>query len=275
MSSDGASITLRGCDENAPALLMYRHIFELIDSISILINNSCVEPCNILLRSLFESFLNFNYLFEGDFKIKGMDFLVWHRHGEIESLKRFDPDDGAYNKYTELKARDIFAKDVPVTPVPDIKERIERLKRIFALPSYKDSSDEYERIRTESKKGKPPKNWYGMRSGPNNAWELANHLKYPGLYEVFYRSWSGLVHGTDILDDKLSIEEPGVVAFSQLRLPTEAPSITLMTMTFGLSAMNTLVDHYVPDRTKEKAEWYQKEIMEAYKGLSTIKIVVR
>jgi hypothetical protein len=46
-------------------------------------------------------------------------------------------------------------------------------------------------------------------------------------------------------------------------------------MTFGLSVMNTLVEHYVPNRAKEKAEWYQKEIAEAYKGLNTIKIVMR
>ena len=49
-------------DENAVSILMFRNILELIHSISILIKTSCADPCNILLRSLFESFLNLNYL---------------------------------------------------------------------------------------------------------------------------------------------------------------------------------------------------------------------
>lgn len=265
--------SIKGGDENAPAVLMYRHIFELIDSISVLIKNSCVEPCNILLRSLFESFLNFNYLLEKDFKLRGMDFLVHHRHGEIDSIKRFDPREEAYAKYEKAKARDIISKNIPATPVPDIEERIEGLKKFFELPSYKDSCAEYERIR--SPKGRPPQHWYSMRNGPRNVFELADHLGFPAQYEILFRSWSGLVHGTDILKDKLTIEGPGLVSFSQLRFPVKSPFITLMAITFGLSSIRALTQHYVPDKAKENAEWYEREIKGAYFNLNKIKIVVR
>ena len=251
---------------------MYRNIFELIDSISVLIKNSCAEPCNILLRSLFESFLNYNYLFEKDFKSRGMDFLVWYRHKEIDTLRRFDPRDELYSQYEKLKARDIIIKDIPSRAIPDIADRIDNLKKIFKLPSYKDSCEEYERIKAA--KGKPPKHWYSMRKGPNDLYQLAYRLGFPAQYEILYRSWSGLVHGTDILKDKFSIEGPGVVSFSQLRLPSDAPSVALLTITFGLSAIRTLTNHYMPERAKENAEWFLKEIRNSYLNLNEIKIVV-
>jgi len=259
-------------DENAVAFLMYRNIFELIDSISVLVRNSCTEPCKILLRSLLESFLIFNYLFEKDFKSRGMDFLVCSRHKETKKLKRFDPKDPLYAEYQKKKAKDIISKDIPQKPVPDIEERLESIKKVLELPSYIESSGEYEKYMSEHK-GKPPKNWYSMRNGPNDMYQLADYLNFPLQYEIFYRSWSELVHGADIIDDKLSIVEPGVAAFSQLRYPSAAPFVTLMAITFGLSAIRFMSNHYVPEKLKENADWYKREIEVAYLNLNKIKIL--
>lgn len=259
-------------DENAVAFLMYRNIFELIDSISVLVRNSCAEPCKILLRSLFESFLNFNYLFEKDFKLRGMDFLVCSRYKEIKKLKRFDPKDPLYAEYQEKKARDIISKDIPQKPVPDIEERLESIKKVLELPSYIESSGEYKKYMSEHK-GKPPKNWYSMRNGPYDIYHLANHLNFPLQYEIFYRSWSELVHGADIIDEKLSMVEPGVAAFTQLRYPSAAPFVTLMAIAFGLSTIKSMSYHYVPEKVKENADWFHREIEPLYSKLNYIKIV--
>lgn len=259
-------------DENAVAFLMYRNIFEIIDSISVLVRTSCPEPCKILLRSLFESFLNFNYLFEKDFNSRGMDFLVCYRHKEIISLRRFNPKDPLYAEYQEKKARDIISKDIPQKPVPDIEERLESINKIFELPSYKESSIEYERYMSNHK-GKQPKKWYSMRNGPNDFYKLADHLNFPLQYEILYRSWSESVHGTDIINGKLSMVEPGVAAFSQLRYPADAPFVTLMAITFGLSAIRTMSNHYLPEKLKENADWYKREIEVAYLNLNKIKII--
>ena len=259
-------------DENVPAFLMYRNIFELIDAISVLIKNSCAEPCRIILRSLFESFLNFIYLFEKDFKSRGMDFLVCYRHKEIESLKRFDPKNELYARFQEKKAKDRIARDTPQKDVPDIDKRLSNLRRIFDLPSYKESSDEYERYKA-SHKGKPPKHWYAMRGGPSDLYQLAEQLEFPAQYEILYRSWSELVHGTDIMKDKFSIEGPGLVSFVQLRLPNDAPFVALMACTFGLSTIRTFTKHYMPDKANENAEWYKAEIQDSYTNLSKIKII--
>ncbi len=258
--------SIKGGDENAPVFLMYRNIFELIDSISILIRNSCIEQCKILLRSLFESFLSFNYLLEKDLKSRGIDFLVWNRHKEIKSLRRFSPNDALSIEYEKKKAKDKIVKNLPTKKDPDIVKRLENLKKMFDLPSYKGSAVEYQ-------KGKPPRNWYSMRGGPNNMYELADHLGFPAQYDILYRSWSELVHGTDIMRDKFTIEGSGEVSFTQLRFPLGVPFISLMALSFGLSVIRILTQHYIPDRIVENANWYKKEIEASYMNIQNIKIV--
>ena len=266
-----AADTIRDGDENMPALLMFRNIFELIDSLSVLIKSSAVEPCSIILRSLFEAYLGFEYLFEADFKTRGMDFLVWSRHKEILRLRQFDPKDEMHAQYKALKARDKISKDIPSKPVADIAERIENIKKIFALPSYKDSVDEYERIRVA---GKAPKHWFSMHDGPKDVCQLADRLDLPAQYEILYRSWSEMVHGTDILKDKIAYEKPGGVSFSPLRVPSDAPFVTQMAVAIGLATIRLFTKHYIPEKTVENANWYNGDIKSPFMNLMNIKIIV-
>jgi len=265
--------SIKDGDQNMPALLMFRHIFELIDSISVLIRNSSIEPGNIILRSLFESFMNFEYLFEKDFTSRGMDFLVCSRHKEILSLRRFDPKDEMHAQYEAMKAKDKISKDIPANPVTDIAERIERIKKILELPAYKESADEYDKVKA-APKGKTPKHWYSMHGGPKDACQLADYLAFPAQYDILYRSWSELVHGTDILKGKITYEGPGLVSFSSLRMPPEAPFVALMTITFGLSTIRLFTKHYIPEKISDNADWYQKEIRGPYMNLNKINIIV-
>jgi len=258
--------SIKGGDENISVFLMYRNIFELIDSISILIRNSCIEQCNILLRSLFESFLSFNYVLEKDLKSRGIDFLVWNRHKEIKSLRRFNPNDELSIQYEKKKAKDKIAKNLPTKKVPDIEKMLENLKNMFDRPSYKDSAAEYQ-------KGKTPRHWYSMRGGPNNMYQLADHLGFPAQYDILYRSWSELVHGTDIMKNKFSIEGPGEVSFAQMRYPSGVPNVSSMTISFGLSVIRILTQHYIPDKSEEVSNWYKKEIYAAYMNIQNINIV--
>jgi hypothetical protein len=264
--------SIDGGDENMPAMLMFRHIFELIDSVSILVRSSSIEPANIILRSLFESYMNFEYLLEKDFKSRSMDFLVCSRHREILKLRRFDPNDEMHAQYEALRARDKISKDIPPKPVPDVAERIEAINKVLELPTYRESNDGYERTRTV--KGKAPKYWYNLHDGPRDACQLADSLDLPLQYDVLYRTWSELVHGTDILDGKITAEGPGLVSFSPLRVPSKAPFVTLMTVAFGLSTIRLFTQHYVPDKAKSNADWYHKEIEDLYLRLNDIKIIV-
>jgi hypothetical protein len=260
-------------DENIVPILMFRNIFELIDSISVLVRNSSIEPCNILLRSLFESFLNFQYLFETDFKTRAMDFLLFNRHKEILSLRRFNPKDELFAKYEVMKAKDIIIKDLPSRSVPDIEEQIKSIERIFDLPTYKESAAEYERFKSNNKKHKPPKYWYSLHDGPRDVYQLAERLGFPAQYEILYKSWSELVHGTDIMKEKFVMVSPGVGSFVQLRFPSGVPFVSLMAIVFGLSTIRTISNVYIPEKVKDNADWYNREIKDSYLNIMKIKII--
>jgi hypothetical protein len=83
-----------------------------------------------------------------------------------------------------------------------------------------------------------------------------------------------LVHGTDILKDKIRIEGPGLVSFSPLRMPPDAPFVAIMAITFGLTVIRLFTMHYMPEKAKENADWYNKDIKDRYLNLNKIKIIV-
>jgi hypothetical protein len=84
---------IHGGEELAPLHLSFRHIFELIDAISMLVKNSIIEPCKNLLRSVFESVLAVRYILEKDTDIRGTDFMTCCWHHEINELRKGNPDD--------------------------------------------------------------------------------------------------------------------------------------------------------------------------------------
>ncbi len=84
---------IHGGEELAPLYLSFRHIFELIDAISVLVKYSCIEPCKNLLRSVFESVLTVKYILEKDTDDRGTNFVTCCWHHEINDLRRGDPDD--------------------------------------------------------------------------------------------------------------------------------------------------------------------------------------
>ncbi|MDD8019903.1 MAG: DUF5677 domain-containing protein [Acidobacteriota bacterium] len=252
---------IKGGDENIPVFLTYRHIFELLDSISVLIKESCVEPCKSILRALFESFLTFEYILEKDTEQRGRDYLIWCRHRELKYYRRHDPTDILYKEYNSKIKKDKLLKNMKRLIIPDIKAQIDSLNIIFSLPSYADSEKEYQRMRN-------PKWWFNMHKGPNDIQTLATYLGYAAFYDILYRFWSDFLHGTDIMRGKFSIDKPGEVAFTQLRLPTEAQFVTLMSVSFALSVIRNLINHYVKSRKQEMRIWYLKEIRDKYLELA-------
>ena len=93
---------IHGGEELAPVILSFRHIFELIDAISVLIKYSCIDPCKILLRSVLESVLTVKYILEKDTDIRGTDFMTCCWHHVINELRKEDPDEDMHKQLLHL-----------------------------------------------------------------------------------------------------------------------------------------------------------------------------
>lgn len=265
---------IHGGEELAPLFLSYRHIFELIDAISVLVKYSCIDPCKILLRSIFESVLSVKYILEKDTDIRGRDFMTCCWHHEINELRKEDQDDPMQKELLSKKQRDKLMRDAPLPETSQyIKERIEILKSHLAKPEYIESEREYQSLKNAFRR-KP--NWYSMHGGPANIEGLADYLELPLEYEFLYREWSGLVHGFDIIINNIEIVNQDESSVSQIRNPKDAFDVTKRAMVYSLEIILPFVEYFVPEKVQEVKNWYKKEIEPLKSGvLLKNRIIVR
>lgn len=255
---------IHGGEELAPLYLNFRHIFELIDAISVLVKYSCIEPSKNLLRSIFESVLAAKYFLEKDTDVRGTDFMTCCWHHEIKKLRKEDPDDCMHKQLLEAIQKINYMKDEQLPETPNVKEKIKILKDHLNSSEYVESEKEYQRLKKAI--GRKP-NWYSMHGGPSNLEGLAYHLRVPLEYELQYRDWSGLVHGFDIIMNNIEVIDYDQVLLSQIRLPTDAFEVTKWAMNFGLEIIHCFVGFFVPEKAKETKDWYSKEIEPVKSGV--------
>jgi hypothetical protein len=86
-------------------------------------------------------------------------------------------------------------------------------------------------------------------------------------YEVYYKKWSGLVHGIDIIMNNIEVVDQDRGLISQIRLPRDAFDITNLAMNFGLDIIPRFVEYFVPEKAQEMRDWYSKEIVPLKNGV--------
>ena len=133
---------IHGGEELAPIYLSFRHIFELIDAISVLVKNSCIEPCQHLLRSIYESVLSVRYIMEKNTERRGRAFMtcVWHQ--KINDLRKWNPQDSMHKQLLAKKRKDKLMKNATFSKIPDVKNRIKILEGHLNSEEYKESDPE-------------------------------------------------------------------------------------------------------------------------------------
>lgn len=281
---------IHGGEELAPLFLSFRHIFELIDAISVLVKYSCIEPCQHLLRSIYESVLSVRYLLEKDRERRGKAFMTCIWHQRINDIRKGNPEDAMYKHLLSKKRKDKSLKDKTLPQLPDAKERIKILEEHLKSEEYLESENEFQQLRgvirgkkkniperktiwqsvvhrfktiiNKKSKSRPVKklNWYSMHGGPKNLEELADYLKSPLEYEFRYRKWSGLVHGIDIILDNIEVVDDSTVFLSQIRLPENIYEVTHITLNYGLEIIPLYIEMFAPEKAKEVKAWYSNVI---------------
>ncbi len=272
---------IHGGEELAPVIMSFRHIFELIDAISVLIRDSCIEPCKILLRSVYESVLSVKYILEKETETRGMDFMTCCWHQIINNFRKMNPNDSMHKQFLAKKRRDKLMKNVPLPKIPDVEDRIKILEDHLTSQEYIESEREFQCLKSiiKRKPQKTPKrklNWYSMHEGPANIEGLANHLELPLEYELLYREWSGLVHGIDIIINNIEVVDEDRCFISQIRLPEDAFDVTTRSMNFGLEIIPPFIEYFVPEKVKVAKDWYNREIVPLKSGkLRKNRIIVK
>jgi hypothetical protein len=259
-SSDSAT----GGDEIAPLILSLRHVLELLDAISILVKASCIYPCELLLRGVLESYFGLEYLFREDRERRAMAFMVCHVHHILETHESHDPTTQTGKKIHKALESDRAMPGVKIREIPELKVETAQLEAVLKKPRYIEAQAEYLRLRSKTKS--TPK-WYSFYGGPTSVEQLANGLGLSGMYQIFYRSWSGPVHGTDIIRGKILKDDKGGTAIVQIRSVRNAQLVTSLTLSLALKVYHLFFKHMIPERANEYAHWY-RGIQDFYLKLS-------
>ncbi len=252
-------------DETAPVTLSMRHILELLDSSSINIRSSCVDPCRLILRGALESLFAVKYILESDRTRRAMAFMVTYVHDRLRKYRKlnFESEDG--RKFKEKIRKDQLVGNISFSaPHSLIIDAITNMESLLKEPEYRGANSEFHRRKKETS-GFPA--WHSLYGGPRTIESLAEHVGCSALYNILYRQWSTAAHGMDIIQGKIAARGDKA-AVLQLRLPTEAQALSFFAVTIGLELIQTVIRGLVPERMMEYQKWYSYEIRSTYLALS-------
>lgn len=253
--------TPSGGDEQMPLMMFFREMLEKADSISILVRNSSIDPSKGILRSLFELHLYISYLTEKYFNDRSMAFLVWHAKIKIQTNRAFQRGNQEFKNFQkQIENDNSFSDSDLLENLPSPNKIIENLNSLLKRPEYQKALNEYEKTKTKIKNP----SWYSLFDGPRNIDQLAKHLDMPALYEIIYRSWSGSVHNTDVINGKIvrsqktenNIGDKVAADIIQLRLPKDAQTVSAYTLILMIKTYNVIIDSKITDKKVELKKWY-------------------
>lgn len=143
-------------DKEIPLILLFRHILELLDEVSILIKESSAEPCKLQLRSMFEALLGINYLLEENQDDRAYAFLVCHAYKDIKTYRKLDPNTLQGKQFKGI-LKDTILNDLDLSNRFDLQKMVEQKKELFEKEGYKEAYQELKKLRDRGRKNP---NWY-------------------------------------------------------------------------------------------------------------------
>ncbi|PUZ23440.1 hypothetical protein DCC81_23975 [Chitinophaga parva] len=176
-------ITSNSLGDSGP-IFIFRHILDLLDSISLLIRTGSSATPQLLLRALFESYVYLVYIAEKDTLRRQNAYVAFN------SLENY-----IYDKKKGINTSD---------------QRFIDATFLFSKQPYKEILENYENKNAE--------HWYSLFGGPTSFKKLLRYLKLEDLYySKIYKDYSENVHGTNQSMRNLRPLPEGGIEFPPLR----------------------------------------------------------
>ncbi len=249
---------LPGDDSFLPVFLSFRHIIELLDAISLLVKVGSVDPCKILLRATLESAFNVHYILQKDTKQRSICFLVWYYNKRLHSFEMLDQNSPSGKQLYAAIKRDKLVGKMKIPKINTLNDAQDNIRKLLQKPLYCEVNKEYDKNRGKIK------NWYSLYGGPKNLEQLADNLEYSGLYNVLFRDWSNAVHGTDIIEGRISSSEDGHLLITQIRNIRDVQTVTSISLSIALNILKNVISKISPDRLQDFTNWYKMRIRDIY-----------
>ena len=237
----------------APVLL-FRHILELLDAISVQVKVGIVVPCKVQLRAMLEAYMSLEYMLEKDRNRRAACFLLVDHYRKLNFFKRLSHNTPESKKlFSDLSEYGEHFKNI--TPIEGLDQAHKNQESLIQQPIYTEARKDYLTRTNQNAKNLDIK-WYALFDGPTSVKWLATKLKKYDIYEFFYKSWSDPTHGTNLSSKVIVRGEEGTGAIVQLRNMEEAHEIVNHAITFTLLIFDLVARKVVSEHKKEYATWF-------------------
>ena len=251
-------------------ILIFRHIIESLDAITVLIKHGCADPTELLLRSIFEALIGLEYILEKDTAQRALSYKVAHAHRQISLYKKLDTTTDQGKQFKKILSNDSTIKNIAL-PAVDTNKLIANLENMLKKPQYVSVNTEWQNYKKANKKNP---NWFSLFGGPRNIIDLAHYVNRSGLYEFLYRIWSQYVHVTGVFRN-ITRDDSGNGAIIGLRSPKNIQVYSSLSLSMSMAAYTKMIKYYIPDKEKDFQEWYIKNIRKWYLQLSSTKRIIK
>jgi Family of unknown function (DUF5677) len=213
--------------EYAPAILLYRHMLDLADSLGTLVRLGSTIPCSILLRALLEATFQFEFLLKGpsddpnSYHDRANCHLTFFYIKRLESVDKVDPSHEKGKAYHQLLKESQMLNDMEIPEIDYQSERNNLQEILDGLP-FEPYYQKYKSLKKGKKSGKKawtPSHWYSLCSSIRDIRELSRVLGREAEYEVLYRYFSDPVHGGDVYLDSFGLHTEEKMLIRSLRGP--------------------------------------------------------
>lgn len=243
-------------EKNQIPALFLRKLIELYDSISILVGNSSIKPCKILIRSAHEIFMQLCFLLDGDTERKSISYLVWMINENIKFLIKNDPETLQGKQHFSNLKKDRYLSDSISLDSEYISNRIVELNKVLEIPRYSIVAEELERLKSIGSKNPM---WYSFYDGPKNIEQLAHRVEQSGMYNFFYRVLSKSTHGNDIYKGIFKIDpNNNSISILELRNSEDSMNIVFDAQMLGMETFKFYIEKRIPEKVNSYQEWAVK-----------------
>lgn len=229
---------------------LLRQIIELLDATAILIKKSSSEPCNLLIRGLFESYLFIKFLLEKNSKERAKVYYVCYFMKKREWEEKRDPASIAGEKLQEKLINDGYSDEHFSNQ--NSKTEIEKIDQILKNPLF-------DKIISKYKLFKKKPHWYTLFTGYQNLYELAEKLKCSTHYDILYKYFSEYAHSEKTLEN-IDARNKGEVGIEKIRNPENAQSNFQTASTFAMESYHTVILNLIPKMEETFLQWYKENI---------------
>jgi len=245
--------------------VLLKHIVSMLDGLEVLVSQGCIYAAHLQVRSLFEAFLNLEWILREDTSKRGNQYYVWNLRLRKKWALRFvssSADHSDFIRKVEKYQESLLARSKEHND--EATEQAEAISNLLSKAPYHEINQEFDRLKGNRKYDVP---WY-KPAGPNSIADMAERIGYGAEYEVFYSQYSQIMHASSQLDN-VKFENDSIT-FEPIRKLDRLRPILNVGIGFSIRAFQIVLSKYRPQEIENFSRKYAKDWRDAFLSIKGV-----